>query len=160
MEEAPKPKLYGIGTSVYAQRDGQILVLKRAVGAAAGSWYTPGGVLDPGETPEVCAVRELKEETGLSPAGNVELVGVIPMFVYGHDSFLIHYACDCPTGEVVLSHEHSASRWVEPRAYREKYFSEARVRELEAAHAQLGAMARSVQQGFDAYIAWLDRRGA
>ncbi|MCZ7439210.1 NUDIX hydrolase [Micromonospora sp. WMMC241] len=28
-------------------------------------WFTPGGGLDPGETPAECAARELTEETGL-----------------------------------------------------------------------------------------------
>lgn len=30
-----------------------------------GKWDLPKGKLDPGETPEICAVREVKEETGL-----------------------------------------------------------------------------------------------
>jgi ADP-ribose pyrophosphatase len=29
-------------------------------------WEIPAGKLDPGEPPEVCAVRELKEETGVT----------------------------------------------------------------------------------------------
>lgn len=29
-------------------------------------WFTPGGGIDPGETPAQCAVRELREETGLT----------------------------------------------------------------------------------------------
>ena len=158
MAEFVEPKAYGIGTSVFAQRKGQILILKRALGAAAGSWYTPGGVLDPGETPEGCAVRELEEETGLVPSGPVELFGVIPMFVYGRDTFLIHYACNCEEGEVVVSNEHSDARWIDPRRYREEFFSERNVRKVEAAHAGAGSMARSVQCGVDAYLAWLDRR--
>ncbi len=154
MAESFAPKTYGIGTSVFAQRKGQILILKRAVGAAPGAWYTPGGVLDPGETPEVCAVRELAEETGLVPTGPVELFGVIPMFVYERDTFLIHYACDCEDGEVVLSDEHSDARWIDPRSYREEFLSEQNVRKVEAAHAGAGSMARSVQSGLDAYLAW------
>jgi 8-oxo-dGTP pyrophosphatase MutT (NUDIX family) len=29
-------------------------------------WFTPGGGIDPGETPEQCARREVREETGLA----------------------------------------------------------------------------------------------
>ena len=28
-------------------------------------WFTPGGGIDPGETPQECAAREVLEETGL-----------------------------------------------------------------------------------------------
>src|SRR5262249_30803086 len=31
------------------------------------SWGIPGGGAEPGEAPEACALRELKEETGLVP---------------------------------------------------------------------------------------------
>ena len=30
-------------------------------------WIGVGGKFEPGETPEACAAREMKEETGLSP---------------------------------------------------------------------------------------------
>jgi 8-oxo-dGTP pyrophosphatase MutT (NUDIX family) len=45
--EGEMAKLYGIGTSVYLRNsDGDFLILKRAGGAARGSWYIPGGGLD------------------------------------------------------------------------------------------------------------------
>lgn len=147
-------KLYGIGTSVYAQRGEEILILKRAGGAATGAWYTPGGVLDPGETPEACAIRELREETGLAPTGPLSLVGLIPMHVYGADSFLVAYACDCEAGEVELSHEHSASRWIEPGEYRDRFFSQENVRKITAADPGVGQMAAAVRKGLDDYLAW------
>jgi 8-oxo-dGTP diphosphatase len=37
----------------------------RKGGAGAGTWSVPGGSLEPGETVVACAVRELREETGL-----------------------------------------------------------------------------------------------
>jgi 8-oxo-dGTP pyrophosphatase MutT (NUDIX family) len=44
----------------------------RKMRAHAGQWALPGGRLDPGETPEIAALRELDEEVGLSlPADSV-----------------------------------------------------------------------------------------
>jgi 8-oxo-dGTP diphosphatase len=45
-------------------RDG-VLMVKRAFDPAAGAWCLPAGFMEYGETPERCAVRELREETGL-----------------------------------------------------------------------------------------------
>ena len=153
-------KLYGIGTSVYAERDGKILVLKRAGGAAAGAWYTPGGQLDPGEEPAQCARRELFEETGLAPTGPLELVGLIPMHVYGADTFLVAYACACRDGEVKLSHEHTASRWIDPLEYRERYFSAAGIEKLRELEPRIAELSAAVRRGIDEYLAWRARRGA
>src|SRR5437879_2978241 len=49
--------------------DGQerILLLRANVGEGD-VWITPGGALEPGETPEDAARRELREETGIESA--------------------------------------------------------------------------------------------
>lgn len=45
---------------------GRKLLLKKATrGISVGKWNAPGGKLEPGETPEECARREVLEETGL-----------------------------------------------------------------------------------------------
>jgi 8-oxo-dGTP pyrophosphatase MutT (NUDIX family) len=151
-------RLYGIGTSVYAERDGKFLVLKRSVGAAQGAWYTPGGVLDPDETPDQGALRELREETGLVPAGPLEIVGLIPMHVYGQHSFLVAYACECPHGEVKLSDEHSGARWIDPLEYRDRYFALEAIERLRAREPQIAQMSLAVRRGLDEYIEWRARR--
>ena len=150
---ARRPQLYGIGTSVYAERGGKILVLKRAGGAATGAWYTPGGVLDPGETPAACARRELFEETGLLPSGPLRLVGLVPMHVYGADGFIVAYACACAEGEVKLSAEHSAARWIDPREYRDRYFSAAGIEKLRALEPRIAEMSAAVRAALDEYLA-------
>ena len=51
-----------------------------------------------------------------SPASSDEplvCVGVAHMHVYGADSLQVLYAADCDEGDVVLSHEHSAFRWMD-----------------------------------------------
>jgi len=47
--------------------EGNILLLKRDEGQHCGGlWSFPGGKVEAGEDPEIAAMRELKEETGLS----------------------------------------------------------------------------------------------
>lgn len=47
-------------------RDGRLLVQQRPDGKPmAGLWEFPGGKIEPGETPEIALVRELKEELGI-----------------------------------------------------------------------------------------------
>jgi 8-oxo-dGTP diphosphatase len=55
----------GVGVAIIVTRGNQVLLLKRLNVHGAGSWSTPGGHLDFGETPEECAIREAREETGL-----------------------------------------------------------------------------------------------
>ena len=55
-----------VGVGVLITKDQQVLLLRRRNTHGAGTWSTPGGHLDFGETPEQCAVREVREETGLA----------------------------------------------------------------------------------------------
>ena len=54
-----------VGVACLVTRGGRILLLRRQRSHGAGSWSTPGGHLDFGETPEACAIRETEEESGL-----------------------------------------------------------------------------------------------
>ena len=51
---------------------GEVLLQRRG---DSNKWGFPGGAVEPGETPEMTAVREAKEETGLD-VSVVQLIGV------------------------------------------------------------------------------------
>ncbi len=54
----------------------RMLLVKRSVDPQKGEWCLPGGFMELGENPESCALRELKEETGLSG----EIGGLVGIF--------------------------------------------------------------------------------
>lgn len=155
-EPRPAGPLY-ISSAVFAQRDGAILLLKRAMGEATGGWYLPGGALDQGETIEQCARRELREECGLSVSGALAVVATAHMHVYGHDSLQVLFAGGCPDGEPALSHEHSGFRWMDPVIYRDRYFADAILEQVTARDARYGAMLTNIRAAIDAYLAWRAR---
>ena len=64
-----------IGVGVIVVKKGHLLLLKRRSVHGAGTWSTPGGHLEFGESPEACAIREVEEETGVV-IGNVSFMGI------------------------------------------------------------------------------------
>ena len=147
-------KRYRLVAGVYAMRDGHILMLERAKGMMIGFWSVPGGHVDPGETPQEAAARELFEEAGLTPTGPLWLVTAVPLKGYGMDLLRLRYACACDAGEVRLSHEHSAWQWVEPAAYRTTHVSDAAVARWRQASPDEAFNVLSNRQGLDDFLRW------
>ena len=54
-----------VGTAMIITKGDKVLLMKRKGSHAPGTWSTPGGPLDFGETLEGCAAREAKEEVGV-----------------------------------------------------------------------------------------------
>ena len=54
-----------LATLIYAVRGDQVLMLHRNKEPNLGLWVAPGGKLEFDESPQECALRELREETGL-----------------------------------------------------------------------------------------------
>ena len=62
-------RLVDVTAAVIGGRDGRILVCSRPAGKhMAGKWEFPGGKIEPGETPEACIRREIREELGMEIA--------------------------------------------------------------------------------------------
>ena len=61
---ASLPPVVAVGSMLVTDDDGRVLLVK--ANYAPHAWQFPGGMLDLGEYPTVCAERELAEETGLN----------------------------------------------------------------------------------------------
>ncbi len=118
-------------------RGGRILVAKRAEQQhLAGAWEFPGGKIGNGEEPAAAALRELREETGLS-ADEAE-----PLLVFVHDypdrrlRFHAFVVTDV-TGEVATDGDR-AFAWVAPPSLDELPMPEANRAILRALRWRLG----------------------
>jgi mutator protein MutT len=74
-------------------RDGKILITQRYAEAHLGGlWEFPGGKREPGETFEICLVRELREELGIE----VEVCELVESLVHSYPDKTVHlsfYRC-------------------------------------------------------------------
>lgn len=78
-----------VGVSVALTRGRRVLMGKRYNSHGSGTWSFPGGHLEPGESVVGCAVREVREETGLELTPGTLRVGP-----YTEDVFMaeeLHY---------------------------------------------------------------------
>ena len=55
----------GVGVGVCIKKDGKVLMGKRKGSWMPGTWALPGGKLDMNEELEACALRKIREETGM-----------------------------------------------------------------------------------------------
>lgn len=87
------------GVGVLPLREGHVLLQRQyRYPVRSWQWELPGGFVDPGETPEEAAVRELKEETGYSVKELHPLGAFYPSF--GSTNEKIHlFAAECQDGE-------------------------------------------------------------
>ncbi|WP_089717334.1 NUDIX hydrolase [Candidatus Entotheonella palauensis] len=150
-------KRYRLVAGVYAMRGSEILILERAAGMMLGFWSVPGGHVDPGETPQQAAVRELFEEAGIAPTGPLWLVATVPLKGYGMDLLSIRYACECDAGEVRLSHEHSGAAWVEPLTYRDTHLSGQVEAQWRQSAEEDAFNVRSNRDGLNAFLHWREQ---
>ncbi len=110
-----------IQKTILVNVDGSILLLRRSDtdDRRPLQWDFPGGLLDPGESLEEGAIREVREESGIS-IENVKMIfaKTEPMTwskdskEYRANAVRMYYAAHTEITDISLSFEHSESIWV------------------------------------------------
>jgi ADP-ribose pyrophosphatase len=98
--------------SVALVRDGRVLLIKRAYAPYQHLWTFPGGRMDPGETVEQCAIREVQEELGVV-IRNPRLALVQSLGRDGAYRLAVFATTDF-TGRIAPSDEIGDHKWVDP----------------------------------------------
>jgi 8-oxo-dGTP diphosphatase len=93
-------------------RGDEVLIIKRGKPPRHGDWSIPGGRLEWNEPVKACALRELKEETGVE----AELLGLVDvldgLFGEGRHYVLIDYVARWISGEPVAGDDAAEAQFV------------------------------------------------
>ena len=88
----------------------EIFATQRGYGDYKDGWEIPGGKLEPGETPEACIVREIREELATEIKAE-KILGVVD-YDYPNFHLTMHcILCTIVSGDLKLL-EHEAAKWV------------------------------------------------
>ena len=88
----------------------EIFATQRGYGDYKDGWEIPGGKLEPGETPEACIVREIREELATEIKAE-KILGVVD-YDYPNFHLTMHcILCTIVSGELKLL-EHKAAKWL------------------------------------------------
>jgi len=110
-------------SAIVTDSEGRVLLHRRRDNDM---WALPGGVMELGESLAGCAIREVREETGLE----VEVVGIVgvysdPKHVFAYDDgevrqeFSICFECQALAGDLTISDESKELRFVDRSAIAE-----------------------------------------
>ena len=114
----------GAAAGVLLVRDGRVLFIERGREPSRGKLGLPGGFLDPGESAEAAAVREVSEEVGLTlDTGALDYVATVPN-LYPFDGVTYHtldvyFAAAMPADAEprVDGNEATGVAWLDPTAF-------------------------------------------
>lgn len=114
---APKPNsIHPAAAVALVDSGGHILLLRRKDND---KWTMPGGTLDFGESLTDCAIREVREETGLQ----IRITGLIGTYTDPHiliaysdgevrQEFTLVYAAEIESGNLKIDDESKEAAWV------------------------------------------------
>lgn len=101
-------------TAAIILKENKILIAQRAPGEnLAGKWEFPGGKIEPGETPQECLKREIREEFDV----DIEVLNYFGESIYDYSSGtikLIAFWCQWIAGDFILK-VHSQIAWLNPK---------------------------------------------
>jgi 8-oxo-dGTP diphosphatase len=112
--EFPETPLVGVGAIII--EDARVVLVKRAHPPLQAEWSIPGGVLEVGELVREAAIREAREETGLTVEPG-ELLGVYDRVLRNADKrvqyhyVLIDFLCRRIAGDLAAASDASEVRW-------------------------------------------------
>jgi len=104
--DSGKPAPVVCAGAVIRDDEGRLLLVRRGRPPSQGLWSVPGGRVEPGETPEQAAAREVLEETGL----RVQVGRLLASVEIGE--FLVHdFAADVVGGRLRPGDDAADARW-------------------------------------------------
>lgn len=111
--EYPESPLIGVGAIIV--EDHRVVLVKRGHPPLLGEWSIPGGVLEVGELLKDAAVREAREETGLTVEAG-EILGIFDRIVREGEKIVYHYVlidflCRRTAGELHPGSDADEVRW-------------------------------------------------
>jgi 8-oxo-dGTP diphosphatase len=112
--EFPETPLVGIGAVII--EDSRVVLVKRAHPPLQAEWSIPGGVLEVGELVREAAIREAREETGLTVEPG-ELLGVYYRVLRDakkrvqYHYLLIDFLCRRVAGNLAAASDAAEVRW-------------------------------------------------
>jgi ADP-ribose pyrophosphatase YjhB (NUDIX family) len=112
--EFPEVPLVGVGAIII--EDARVLLVKRLHPPLQAEWSIPGGVLEVGELLREAAIREAREETGLTVEPS-ELLGVYDRVLRNTEQrvqyhyVLIDFLCRRIAGDLLAASDAAEVRW-------------------------------------------------